>query len=210
MNNRPLEFFVPGNSEGYLDLNNTFLHLAIHTHSVLPLNVFSTLGKTLWKDNCALDYSTKTYGCHCSTFDQIGHNHSDIFFQDKFLLNGIDLRIKMIHNKDEFCLREGNANLVLKILDISPVVKLCKNTILLTSGKTWSCARATYSQHQVSLQKSVHEEFQPSCEESHLLTRVFSSGCYLKPLSLESKTMKPSVIHTIKTLLILIKWILEN
>ncbi|MGL6102668.1 MAG: hypothetical protein ACRC00_05795, partial [Exiguobacterium acetylicum] len=29
---------------------------------------------------------------------------SDIFFQEKFMLNGIDIKIRMIRGKDEFCL----------------------------------------------------------------------------------------------------------
>lgn len=30
--------------------------------------------------------------------------HSDIFFQEKLMLNGVDIKIRMTRGKDEFCL----------------------------------------------------------------------------------------------------------
>ncbi len=35
--------------------------------------------------------------------------HSDIFFQEKFMLNGIDIKIRMTRGKDEFCLMRDDA-----------------------------------------------------------------------------------------------------
>ncbi|XP_058246887.1 uncharacterized protein F54H12.2-like [Hemibagrus wyckioides] len=59
-----------------------------------------------------------------NTFDLIGHIHSDIFFQDKLLLNGVDLRIKMVRSKDEFCLmKEGNGSFTLKMINAALFVK---------------------------------------------------------------------------------------
>lgn len=34
----------------------------------------------------------------------LGHLHSDLFFQEKLLLNGVDVKIKLACNKDAFCL----------------------------------------------------------------------------------------------------------
>ncbi|KAJ1190387.1 hypothetical protein NDU88_007125 [Pleurodeles waltl] len=42
-------------------------------------------------------------------FDLLGCIHSDLFFQDKFLINGIDLQIKLNRNKDSFCLISSDA-----------------------------------------------------------------------------------------------------
>ncbi len=35
--------------------------------------------------------------------------HSDIFFQEKLMLNGVDIKIRMIRGKDEFCLMSDDA-----------------------------------------------------------------------------------------------------
>ncbi len=36
--------------------------------------------------------------------EMIGPLHSDIFFQNKYMLNGVDVRVKLIRSKDSFCL----------------------------------------------------------------------------------------------------------
>ena len=38
------------------------------------------------------------------TFDMVGIIHSDLFFQSKFLLNDINIKIRLVRNKDSFCL----------------------------------------------------------------------------------------------------------
>ncbi|KAG1925880.1 hypothetical protein F2P79_025224 [Pimephales promelas] len=50
--------------------------------------------------------------------------HSDIFFQSKLLLNGVDIRIRLTRAKDEFCLIRSDAiNYKLNILSASLFVK---------------------------------------------------------------------------------------
>ena len=36
--------------------------------------------------------------------NMVGIIHSDLFFQDKYLLNNINLRIRLVRSKDAFCL----------------------------------------------------------------------------------------------------------
>jgi len=36
-------------------------------------------------------------------FDTMGRIHSDIFFQEKYLLNQVDIQIKLIASKDNLC-----------------------------------------------------------------------------------------------------------
>ncbi|XP_020297854.1 uncharacterized protein F54H12.2-like [Pseudomyrmex gracilis] len=38
--------------------------------------------------------------------DLIGHLHCDVFNQDKFLINGVEMRLRLIRSKDSFCLME--------------------------------------------------------------------------------------------------------
>ncbi|XP_069072069.1 uncharacterized protein F54H12.2-like [Pleurodeles waltl] len=42
-------------------------------------------------------------------FDLLGRIHSDLFYQDKLLVNGINLKIKLTRNKDSSCLISGDA-----------------------------------------------------------------------------------------------------
>nr|XP_042702048.1 uncharacterized protein LOC101935889 [Chrysemys picta bellii]XP_042702049.1 uncharacterized protein LOC101935889 [Chrysemys picta bellii] len=42
--------------------------------------------------------------------DLLGPLHSDLFSQEKLLLNGVDLKIKLTRSKAVFCLMSGNAN----------------------------------------------------------------------------------------------------
>ena len=51
------------------------------------------------------------------TVDLVGRIHSDLFFQEKLLLNGINVRIKLVSNKDKFVLMAAdNATFKLKIV----------------------------------------------------------------------------------------------
>ncbi|XP_058632031.1 uncharacterized protein F54H12.2-like [Onychostoma macrolepis] len=69
--------------------------------------------------------------------------HSDIFFQEKLMLNGVDIKIRMIRGKDEFCLMSGedvayklnivSASLFVKKVSVSPSVRLAYAQALLST-----------------------------------------------------------------------------
>ena len=40
----------------------------------------------------------------------MGRLHVDMFLQDRFLLNGVDVMIQLVHSKDAFALMAGGAN----------------------------------------------------------------------------------------------------
>lgn len=72
--------------------------------------------------------------------------HSDIFFQSKLLINGLDLKIRMTRGKDEFSLMRSNAtayklnilsaSLFVKKVSVSPAVRLgCAQGLLATTAK---------------------------------------------------------------------------
>ena len=67
--------------------------------------------------------------------DMIGPVHGDLFFQDRLLLNGVDLKLKFIRSSDAFCLmapgdnpsyrlKVMNASLFIRKVKISPAVML--------------------------------------------------------------------------------------
>jgi len=73
-------------------------------------------------------------------FELLDYIHGDIFNQEKFLLSGVQLRIKLIPAKPVFCLMgetgaEGkvvitDATLLVKKIDVSPTVKIAQNKLL--------------------------------------------------------------------------------
>ncbi|KAG8226749.1 hypothetical protein J437_LFUL004400 [Ladona fulva] len=78
--------------------------------------------------------------------DMIGCIHSDIFNQDKFLLNGVELRIKMIRSRDSFCLMSDTPYAKVKIMDATLLVRrVCINpSVLIAHSKTLEKSPAKY------------------------------------------------------------------
>ena len=73
--------------------------------------------------------------------DMVGRLHSDIFFQNKYLLNGVDMKVKLIRSKNEFCLVSSSeepdykvkileAKLFVRRMKVSPSIQLGHTTAL--------------------------------------------------------------------------------
>ncbi|KAL0159409.1 hypothetical protein M9458_043134, partial [Cirrhinus mrigala] len=86
------------------------------------------------------------YTSRSKVVELLAPNHSDIFFQEKLMLNGVDIKIRMIRGKDEFCLMTGedtayklnivSASIFVKKVSISPTVRLAHaQTLLMTTAK---------------------------------------------------------------------------
>ncbi|XP_016403936.1 uncharacterized protein F54H12.2-like [Sinocyclocheilus rhinocerous] len=203
----PLEFFIAGTGEDYIDLNNTlvFLRLKITRPNggdipdpakVALINypgatIFSQVDVSLGDRLISQSSSTYPYRCivesllnyskdaleslfsaglffkdtagHMDETDPVGRNagltkrslyttgskvvellapiHSDIFFQEKLMLNGVDIKIRMIRGKDEFCLMSDDAyklnivsaSLFVKKVSVSPSVRLAHAQALLST-----------------------------------------------------------------------------
>ncbi|XP_011171651.3 uncharacterized protein F54H12.2-like [Solenopsis invicta] len=78
--------------------------------------------------------------------DLIGHLHCDVFNQDKFLINGVEVRMRLVRSKDSFCLMETNSMLKIRILDASLLVRRAKITpgVLLAHARMLSKTTAKY------------------------------------------------------------------
>ncbi|KAJ8025636.1 hypothetical protein HOLleu_33248 [Holothuria leucospilota] len=74
------------------------------------------------------------------TVDMLGPIHSDIFFQDKYLLNGVDMKLKLIRSKDTFCLMSGDADVEYKV--VVKEAALFVRKVKLNPGVTLAHARA--------------------------------------------------------------------
>ena len=53
------------------------------------------------------------------TFDMVGIIHSDLFFQSKFLLNDINIKKRLVRNKDSFCLMMQHSRFELSIVSFT-------------------------------------------------------------------------------------------
>jgi hypothetical protein len=73
------------------------------------------------------------------TVDMIGRIHSDIFFQDRYMLNEVNTRIRLVRSKDAFCLMaHGGDAYKIKIVDVVLVIRKVKisPSVFLAHAKT--------------------------------------------------------------------------
>ena len=77
--------------------------------------------------------------------DLIGHLHCDVFNQDKFLINGVEVRMRLVRSKDAFCLMEATTAKI-RILDASLLVRRAKISpgVLLAHARMLSQTTAKY------------------------------------------------------------------
>ena len=77
-------------------------------------------------------------------FDMMGRLHADIVFQDRYMLNEVGVKIKLIRSKDTFCLMGAAAKV--KILHTSMFVRKVKlmPSVFLAHAKTLESGTAKY------------------------------------------------------------------
>ena len=80
--------------------------------------------------------------------DMMGRIHSDIFFQEKLLMNGIGVRIRLVRSKDSFSLVSTEAAPTYKIKIVRAVLRARKvrisDSVYLAHAKALELANATY------------------------------------------------------------------
>jgi len=89
------------------------------------------------------------------TVDLFGRLHSDLFHQERLLLNSVDVRVKLLRNKDAFCLMCGDADPKFKInlTHASLFVRkvLPSPSILLAHNQALSSGNAKYPLKRVEV-----------------------------------------------------------
>ena len=107
-----------------------------------------------------------------ATVDLIGRIHSDVFFQDRFMLNEVNVRVRLVRNKDSFCLLSGEANASYKVKIISAVLLVRKVQLspsgFLTHAKALESGLAKYPIRRVVCKttpsrQETWSEFKRSC-----------------------------------------------
>lgn len=91
------------------------------------------------------------------SIDLIGHLHCDVMNQDRFLLNGVEVRLRLVRAKDAFCLMDSsNGSYRLRILDASLLIRRAKiaPAVLLAHSRALSKSPSKYPLTRVEV-KSV-------------------------------------------------------
>jgi hypothetical protein len=194
IDNGPIEFFISGSSDEYIDLSQTFLYIKAKvdqtnakTHA--PANnllhtmfqqVDVSLNETLVTASVntypyraimetLLNYGSDAKASHCtaslfykdtagqmnkyltdnigantrhtisnSVFDMYGRLHVDLFFQDRLLINNVNVRVKLHRSKNSFCflsdgdpkLRVLSAMLHVRKVRVNPKIMLAHANVL--------------------------------------------------------------------------------
>lgn len=101
-------------------------------------------GKMEENDNTGL-VKRKTFSAASHDIDMIGRLHSDIFFQERYMLNEVNMRIKLIRNNDAFCLmgQQGFSTVVTAAVMLIRKVKISPS-VYLAHAKTLESGTAKY------------------------------------------------------------------
>ena len=82
------------------------------------------------------------------TFDMIGHLQSDLFNQDKMLINGVEMRVRLVRTKNTFCLMDSteNGQFCIKIKEATLIIRGVKinPNILIAHANTLAKTTAKY------------------------------------------------------------------
>lgn len=87
----------------------------------------------------------RSFVLNSSPIDLMGHIHSDIFHQNKYLLNGVELKVKLLRSRDEFSLM-SKSQFKVNIMEASLMVRRVKinPTVLIAHAKAIEQYSAKY------------------------------------------------------------------
>lgn len=161
----------PNNAYAYRAYIETLLNYgpsAKNSHLTSVLWYDDTAGKMdeMTSANAGLEKRKKFLSAG-KTIDLLGHLHCDIFNQERFLLNGVEMRLRLGRARDSFCLvgdiNDGQCDL--KIVEASLLVRRTKISpgVLLSHARTLAKSTAKYPLTRVevkavSMHSGVHGE----------------------------------------------------
>lgn len=116
----------------------------------------SHLSSALWVTDTALYMNNtndenkglkkrRSFTADSKPVDLLGHIHSDLFHQNKYMINGVELKIRLVRSRDEFCLM-SNAEFKINIMEVSLLVRRVKinPSILILHSKSIEQYSAKY------------------------------------------------------------------
>ena len=146
--------------------NNTYAYRA-YIETLLNYGMdakYSHIQTALWwtdkagqMDDCAAAntglQSRRALANKSKDIDMLGHLHVDICNQNKYLLNGVEMRLKLIRSRDAFSIMAAEHEYKVHITDANLWVRRCKvsPSVLLAHSKTLESGTAKYPLTRVEL-----------------------------------------------------------
>lgn len=173
------------NSYAYRSYIETLLNYAPHAkESHLTAGLWSGYGK-LASDNHTGDVdeegvdggyaARKAIMNNGRVVDLIGHLHCDVFNQEKFLLNGVELRLRLVRSRDSFCIMEAEPLHSLHIVETSLLARRVKISpgILLAHARTLAQGSAKYPVTRVEVKSfTIHAGVQAETLDNVILGQL--------------------------------------
>lgn len=136
---------------GYIEKLLNYGREAKNTHLQSDLWHKDTAGQmdTVTNENNVQNYgyqTRKNIGGNGQIFELYGHLHCDIFNQNKYMLNGVEVSIRLVKEKAEFCLMSDIAGASFKITDANLYVRKVRinPSILVAHPRTLAICPARY------------------------------------------------------------------
>ncbi|XP_074115789.1 uncharacterized protein F54H12.2-like [Cotesia typhae] len=153
----------PNNAYAYRAYIESCLNYGVDaktTHLKMALWSMDTLGEfdSVEKDKNKGLKDRMTFTTNGKEFEMMGHLHCDVFNQDKFLLNGVEMRIRLVRSKNTFCLMNGSKNnYIVKILEAMLITRRVKinPSILIAHARTLGQTTAKYPLTRVEVKSFV-------------------------------------------------------
>lgn len=141
----------PNNTYAYRAYIETLLNYAPaakDSHLTCSLWYEDTSGKMDSTDNNKGFTKRQEFATESKEIEMIGHLHGDIFNQEKFLINGVDMSVKLVRSRETFNLMAASNDLKIKvcIIDATLIVRRARinPTVLLAHQKVLASTTAKY------------------------------------------------------------------
>lgn len=109
-----------------------------------------TAGKMEETDDSNVGLKIRRGLLHANSIDLMGHLHADIFNQEKLLINGVEIRVKLVRSKEGFAIMDPagifdveivDATLLIRRIRISPTVLIAHANALAKTTAKYSITR---------------------------------------------------------------------
>ena len=129
---------------------------ATDSHLTCALYYPETAGKldTFSNENTSISYRQRD-AYRKEMFDMIGNLHSDMFHQNRYLLNNVDVKVRLMRSRNEFCLMSNTTTGKYKIIVHSATLFVHKvkvaPSLMLAHAQLLSKQPARYPFHRVEM-----------------------------------------------------------
>ena len=144
------------NHSSATDLKRKILNLLLHCFTRTLLAIWIVITRLMPRREELWITKEASFTDEGAAVDLIGRIHSDVFFQDRFMLNEVNVKVRLVRNKDSFRFMSGEANASYKVKIISAVLLVRKvplsQSVFLAHAKALESELAKYPIRRVVCQ----------------------------------------------------------